>query len=345
MKTRIYKSDDLGNKAVQEDIRNTFLKGGNVVFPTETVYGIGAYALLEEGIQNIYKVKGRPSDNPLIMHVSRKEDIGPYIKEYHPYVEEIMDAFWPGPLTLVFNKSPQVPKSITGGLDTVGIRVPSNVIARQIIDIAGLPICAPSANISGRPSSTLFSHVMEDFNGKVDIIIDGGKSEIGLESTVLDVSKDIPIILRPGMVTKEMLETVVKEVMISSEIAPDDIPKAPGMKYKHYAPKGHLKIVEGKTLDVVSYINEMTIIEQNNNKKVGVITTLELASEFQANVISVIGKDNNTQEIASNLFQVLREMDAENVDVIYSLSFHESQYGRAIMNRLLKAANHTVVSL
>lgn len=345
MKTRIYNHTDLLTESVRLDIKTTFLEGRNVVFPTETVYGIGANALSKKGVEGIYNLKGRPSDNPLIMHLSKKEDITPYIKNKLPYVDKLMEAFWPGPITLVFEKSDLVPNNITGGLNTIGIRIPDSEIARKIIDIAGVPISAPSANISGRPSATLFNHVLEDFEDKVDIIIDGGKSKIGLESTVVDVTKPIPVILRPGMITKKMIEEVVGEVLLAGEIKEDDIPKAPGMKYKHYAPKGKLAIVVGDELEVINYINKMIKLHSSENKTVGIITPSEYRNEFETDLVFSIGNLNDETEIASNLFAALRKMDKKNIDYIYSFSFEKGKYAEAIMNRLYKAANKNIIKL
>ena len=343
--TRVYQIKQLNKKNVQADIQKTLLEGKLVVFPTETVYGIGANALSETGIKNIYQVKGRPSDNPLIMHIADEKQIKDYTKNHQAYVQSLMDVFWPGPLTLVMEKRENVPDIITGGLETVGIRYPSNSIARKIIRIAGVPICAPSANISGRPSSTLFDHVYDDFNGKVDIIIDGGKSEVGLESTVLDVTKSKPIILRPGMITKAMLEDVVGPVDMSSVLSRDDIPKAPGMKYKHYAPKGRLVVVNGNASDVINYMIKKVSQHHQKNEKAGVIVTNKYKDKVQADLVFSIGEETNELEIASNLFVGLRAMDKAEVAYIYSMSFDKGAYGEAIMNRLLKAANHQVIQI
>jgi L-threonylcarbamoyladenylate synthase len=345
IKTRVYKAEELNNESVQKDIKDTILSGQVIVFPTETVYGIGASALNEKGVQNIYRVKGRPNDNPLIMHISSKEDIGVYTKNHQPYVDALIQAFWPGPMTLVMEKKDIVPDVITGGLDTVGIRYPSNDVALKLIDVAGVPICAPSANISGRPSSTLFEHVYEDFNHKVPIIIDGGKSDVGLESTVIDVTTQVPVILRPGMITKSMVEAIVPHVEISTFIAREDIPKAPGMKYKHYAPKGRLMIVSGDLERVKHYIQKKIQEHQRHDKKVGVIVTQDIKDTFDCDKVFVIGDLNDELMIASNLFAGLREMDSAEVDYIYCLSFEKGLYGEAIMNRLLKAANHNIVYL
>lgn len=345
IKTRLYKSSDLDKPSVIEDIRQTLLQGKNIVFPTETVYGIGANALDLKGIKNIYKVKGRPSDNPLIMHISKEEDMYVYTKDHQSYVKPLARAFWPGPLTMVLKKKDLVPQMITGGLDTVGIRLPANEAARTIIDIAGVPICAPSANISGRPSSTRLEHVIDDFMGKVDIIIDGGKSQVGLESTVLDVSKEVPVILRPGMVTKSMIETIVPKVIFSQSLQAKDIPKAPGMKYKHYAPKGSLYILRGQEQAMVDYINDRTIKHHQMKEKVGAILTKALAGKVKTDHIFTIGDADNEQMIAANLFASLRSMDALNVDVIYTMAYEFGPYQEAIMNRLLKAANYQVINL
>ena len=344
MKTRIYQMSDLNQIDVQKDIKETFLSGNNVIFPTETVYGIGAYALSEKGIKGIYKVKGRPSDNPLIMHISKKDDVFKYTKNHQAYVKELMQVFRPGPLTMVFEKQEHVPDIITGGLNTVGVRMPSHDIALKVIDIAGVPICAPSANISGKPSSTLFEHVLEDFKDKVDIMIDGGKSKVGIESTVLDVTKEIPVILRPGVITKEMLEEVVPKVIGGKLSSEDEVPKAPGMKYRHYAPKGELLILDGNIDKVVSYINEH-INNKNNTQKIGVICTSDYKDLFKDAYVYSIGIKNQEDEIASNLFAALRAMDKKQIEIIYAIAFHDGKYKDALMNRLMKAANQNYIKL
>lgn len=342
LKSRIYTIEELSNKKVQDDIKTTFQQGGNVVFPTETVYGIGGSALSEKGINGIYAIKGRPNDNPLIMHFSNKEDIKEYVDVKQEYVTELINAFWPGPMTLVFDKKDIVPDYFTGGLQTVGVRIPGSDVARKVIEIAEVPVCAPSANISGRPSSTLFKHVVEDFNNKVDILIDGGKSEVGLESTVIDVTKEIPVILRPGMITVDMVKSIVGNVYINSDLIGDETPKAPGMKYKHYAPKAIMTIIEGNNQDVVKYINQKVKEHENNNEVVGIILTNEVADKIDTAHKYIIGNAEDELTIASNLFAALREMDSLNVDYIYSLSFEKGLYSEAIMNRLRKAANNNI---
>ena len=235
-------------------------EGGLVAFPTETVYGLGGNGLDSAACEKIYLAKGRPSDNPLILHISEFEELNPIVGEISPAAKKLMDAFWPGPLTMVFPKSEIVPEKATGGLDTVAVRFPSHPVARAIIRAAGLPIAAPSANSSGKPSPTRASHVEFDLNGKIDMIIDGGAAEWGLESTIVDVSGEVPMILRPGAVTKEMMEKVVGTVEIDPAIlqkpAADFRPKAPGMKYTHYSPKAEVVLVKGETKAVVDEINQ-----------------------------------------------------------------------------------------
>jgi len=340
----VYTIDDLDKLHVQEDIRTTLQTGKNVVFPTETVYGIGANALSEVGVNNIYKIKGRPSDNPLIMHLSNTDMLEDYVYHSKHYVKELMSAFWPGPMTLVFHKKDIVPDYFTGGLNTVGVRIPGSDIARKVIDIANVPVCAPSANISGKPSSTILEHVLDDFNGLVDIIIDGGKSEVGLESTVIDVTGTVPVILRPGMITYDMIKNITTEVLVSKHIESDETPKSPGMKYKHYAPKGQLIIVDGTLQQVVEYINKQAM-STTSNYKVGVISTTEHCKLFSADFVYDIGSEYNEEAIASNVFSALRAMDSNDVDIIYSLSFDKGKYRDAIMNRMLKAANNNIVKL
>lgn len=345
-KTRIYTANDLETPTVQTDIKNTVLAGETIIFPTETVYGIGAYALSEEGVKNIYKVKGRPSDNPLIIHLANIKDLSAYVYIDQPYVKNLMKAFWPGPLTMVFRRKSNVPDLITGGLNTVGVRIPLHPVAKKVLAIADVPICAPSANISGRPSSTLFEHVLEDFKDKVDIIVNGGKSDVGLESTVLDVTNAHPVILRPGVITQSMIENVtLTPVKVSSEAIKDLTPQAPGMKYKHYAPRALLTVVEGKESSVIDYINAQIKSHQAKNHKVGVVATEETMRHFTTPHTFNIGKKDNESTIASNLFIALRQMDQWQVDYIYSLSFHQTKYQEAIMNRLYKAANNQVIKL
>lgn len=313
---------------------NILHNNGLVVFPTETVYGIGGNALNSESVNNIYKAKGRPSDNPLIVHLASKDEVNEYAIDIQEYAYKLMDAFWPGPLTMVFKKSDKITKNITGGLNTVAIRVPDNYIAQGILKTSGLPICAPSANVSGRPSSTLFKHVMDDLDGKVDLIIDGGKSVIGLESTVLDVTTDNPVILRPGKITKEELEEIINIEVKSNYVLTEKstVPKSPGMKYKHYAPKGELVL-----LDPDKALFEETINKLDLNENDYVIGATEFLSNISHPNTYDLGSINNLEEISSNIFEALRHMDELGIKKMYGHLVKEEGLGIAINNRLKKA--------
>lgn len=323
-------------------------QGGLVAFPTETVYGIGANALNEEAIRKIYIAKGRPSDNPLIVHIGNHGDVDHYAQYVSEVALKLINKFWPGPLTLIFKRKSTVGDWITGGLDTVAIRLPANPIAQAVIREANLPIAAPSANRSGRPSPTRAKHVIEDLEGRVDIIIDGGKAHIGLESTVLDVSEEVPIILRPGSITKEMLEEEIGQVLIDPSLMTGQEkvkPKSPGMKYKHYAPRGNLTVVYGEASRAIDYINENIKMIQSKGISVAVIATKEEASLYQCDNIMIIGSIDDHKEIASNLFKLLRLMDEKEIAHIYTRAFSEEDIGMATMNRLLKAAGNKKISL
>ena len=317
--------------------------GGLVAFPTETVYGIGANALDVAVVRKIYEAKGRPSDNPLIVHIGHTDEVKKYVAEIPKIAIPLMEAFWPGPLTLIFKKNHVIPYEITGGLDTVAIRVPAHPLAREIIRQSGLPIAAPSANISGKPSPTIAAHVIEDLNGRVDMIVDGGDANIGLESTVLDVTSEPAMILRPGGITKAMIEAVVGLVVLDPKdlgVSNEDIPKAPGMKYKHYAPKGKLVIYYGSKEKAIEAMNASVQKSLSNHEKVGIIATNEDLEAYHCDTILTIGSEHDAHEIASNLFKVLRQMDDLGVEKILTQAFHEKEIGVATMNRLLKAANN-----
>lgn len=319
--------------------------GGLVAFPTETVYGLGGDALNRESSRKIYAAKGRPSDNPLIVHICRFEDIYAIASQVPPEAEKAAKAFWPGPLTMILHKAAAVPTETTGGLDTVAVRLPSDVTARRFIEYSGGFVAGPSANLSGKPSPTSAKYVEEDMSGRIEMILDGGEGEIGLESTILDVTVSPPQILRPGYITKEMLEDVLGRVDTDVTVLRADsgqAPRAPGMKYRHYAPKGELVIVEGEAQRVVSYINERTAADRAAGEKTGVIGTQELLSQYEADSVKCVGSRREEESIARNLYGILREFDDENVTKIYSESFSADGLGQAIMNRLLKAAGHHV---
>lgn len=325
---------------------NIIKEGGLVAFPTETVYGLGGDALNPASSQKIYAAKGRPSDNPLIVHIASMEDLAAIVKEIPDTAKKLADAFWPGPLTMIFEKSDLVPRETTGGLETVAVRMPSDPAALAFIKEAGGYVAAPSANLSGKPSPTSAKYVEQDMLGRIEMILDGGDVEIGLESTIVDLTSEIPMILRPGYVTKEMLEACLGLVDLDKTMMNKDTgaaPKAPGMKYRHYAPKGDLCIVEGDNEKVVSYINEQTTRLETEGKKVGIIATDENKDKYSAKIIMSAGSRTREETIAHELYRILRKFDDLDVAYIYAESFDTSGMGQAIMNRLLKAAGHKVI--
>lgn len=320
--------------------------GGLVAFPTETVYGLGANALNEEAAKKTYAAKGRPSDNPLIIHIAELSYLDRIVKEIPKKAFDLAGKFWPGPLTMVFDKSEIVPYGTTGGLETVAVRMPDDEVARALILAGGGYVSAPSANTSGRPSPTSAKHVEEDMDGRIDMILDGGSVDIGVESTIVDTTVEPPMILRPGAITKEMLEEVIGEVQVDAALLSEDsgeAPKAPGMKYRHYAPKAQLKIVQGTMRDEVHAIQQLAYEKFREGKKVGIIASAETISKYSRGIIKNIGTRENQISIAKNLYKVLREFDDEDVDYIYSESFAIDGIGQAIMNRLEKAAGHQIL--
>lgn len=348
MKTIVEKIDK--NNPQGEKIREAakiIRSGGLVAFPTETVYGLGADALLPEGAKRIYAAKGRPSDNPLIVHIADFEALDKIAAEIPEQAKILSDRFWPGPLTMIFKKRDVVPYETTGGLDTVAVRMPDHPVALELIRESGGYIAAPSANTSGRPSPTMASHVKTDLDGKIPMILDGGEVGIGIESTIIDLSEKVPMVLRPGYITREMLSELIGDVREDPALSQTEgiRPKAPGMKYKHYAPKANLILVEGESEAVVKKMNELTEEEQKAGRKVGIICTDETASEYVADIVKSIGKRVDEDSIALHLYAILREFDELDVDVIYSESFATPRIGHAIMNRLLKAAGHQVIEV
>ena len=340
---------------------------GLVAFPTETVYGLGADALDETAAAKIYAAKGRPSDNPLIVHIADTSSVYDIAKEVPEKAVMLMEAFWPGPLTIILPKKAIVPDGTTGGLNTVAIRMPSHPAALSLIKESGVYIAAPSANTSGRPSPTTAQHVIEDMNGKIDMIIDGGEVGIGIESTIVDLTGDVPAILRPGFITKSMIENIIGPVIIDPALVSPDPnlrPKAPGMKYTHYAPKGELTIVESvadiretgatnthdsfysnsdSNTTVVDKINELISHKMSEGYKVAVITTEENRDKYKCPHILTVGSASRGETVAARLYAVLRECDTLGSDYIYSEAFNYGELGGAIMNRLLKAAGQRVI--
>lgn len=324
--------------------------GGLVAFPTETVYGLGGDALNPDSSRKIYAAKGRPSDNPLIVHIADMSDLSYIVSRIPKEAELLAEAFWPGPLTMILPKSDAVPLETTGGLDTVAVRMPSHPVALAVIREGGGFVAAPSANTSGKPSPTLAAHVAEDMEGRIDMIIDGGALGIGLESTIVDLTVSPPRILRPGYITREMLEQVLGDVetdatILQSQAECGQAPKAPGMKYRHYAPAGELTVVCGEPEAVVKYINRRADEDRDAGHLVGVIGTEEMLGRYRADVIKSVGSRTEEDVIAARLYAILREFDTEGATKIYSEAFSEDGFGQAIMNRLLKAAGHRVVDL
>ena len=347
MKTKIIPvSEENIDSEVLAEAGGIIKNGGLVAFPTETVYGLGGDALQEESSGRIYRAKGRPSDNPLIVHICRMEDLPPIVAYVPEAARKLAEAFWPGPLTMVLPKSDKVPRTTTGGLDTVAVRMPGHKVALAFIKAAGGYVAAPSANLSGRPSPTLAKYVAEDMDGRIEMILDGGEIGIGLESTIVDLTEDIPVILRPGSVTREMLEGVLGKVGVDRAILEGNsgqAPKAPGMKYRHYAPKGELTIINGRQENVVKEINRRTRQMQEKGERVGVIGTDDTVSLYLADSVKNAGNRKDETTIAKALYRILREFDGEGVTVIYSECFgdaEENGIGQAIMNRLLKAAGY-----
>ena len=331
-----------------EEAAEIIRDGGTVAFPTETVYGLGANALNEEAVKKIFIAKGRPQDNPLIVHVASK-DIYNLVKEVPPIAQELINKFWPGPLTIILEKKDIIPNMTSANLSTIGIRMPNSEIALKLIELSERPIAAPSANISGRPSPTEVERCIDDLNGRVDYIIGGESSDIGVESTIIDCTVNPPMILRPGGITLEMLREIDSNIDIDkalkSKPSADLKPKAPGMKYRHYAPKANLKIIRGKNEKTIEIITEMleNYIEKNND--VAIITTDENLNKFdKGNVIS-LGSEKNLSEIAKNLFEALRKCDDIGVQYILCQGFEEKGVGVAIMNRLSKAAGYDIIDV
>lgn len=321
--------------------------GGLVAFPTETVYGLGANALNEEAAKKTYAAKGRPSDNPLIVHIADVDALYGIVKNVSDKAKRIIEKLWPGPLTLIFEKDERVPAGTTGGLDTVAVRMPVDEIAQAVIRAGGGYISAPSANTSGRPSPTSAQHVEDDLAGKIEMILDGGSVDIGVESTILDMTVEPPMILRPGAITKEMLEEVIGEVAVDGYLISEDedtAPKAPGMKYRHYAPKAQLMIVEGEPEEAVKAIKQIAYEQTRLGYQVGIICTNETADIYTTGIVKSIGSRSNENSIAKNLYKILREFDEEEVSYIYSEAFAQDGIGSAIMNRLEKAAGHHTIS-
>lgn len=343
--TEDYKTE---NRDKIETAGKIIREGGLVAFPTETVYGLGADALNPDASRKIYQAKGRPSDNPLIVHICCMEDLEKITAYVPDKARELARHFWPGPLTMIFVKNKLVPLETTGGLETVAVRMPSHPTALALIRAGGGYIAAPSANRSGRPSPTLAQHVLQDMNGRIPMILDGGPVGIGIESTIVDFTEQIPMILRPGFITPGMIQEVIGEVQMDPGLEAQDSqlpPKAPGMKYRHYAPKAQLILVDGEQEKVQQKIKDLVEKAAASGKNVAVIATDESCKYYPCGIVKSIGTRSDENTIARHLYGILREFDDMDVEIIYSESFLTPKIGQAIMNRMLKAAGYQVIKV
>ncbi len=323
-------------------------KGGLVAFPTETVYGLGADALNKKAVSAMFKAKKRPKDNPPIIHVENKNDIHKLAKQVPTKADKLMKEFWPGPLTLVFKRSKNVPDVTVAGLDTIAIRMPQHPVALALIKESNCPLAAPSANLAGKPSPTTAQHVLKDLNNRIDAILDSGPTRIGVESTVLDLSVDPPMLLRPGGTPLEALTQVLGDIKLHPLVATEkklavENTRSPGMKHKHYAPKAQLIVVEGTISPVMATVKSLISNYWMQGKRVGVLATSETAWAYEADVVKSLGSRRKVDAMAANLFRLLREFDEENVDVILAENVPTEGLGLAVMNRLRKASGYNIV--
>ncbi len=344
MKTRVLPAGDAAICEAASVIRS----GQLVAFPTETVYGLGANGLDSEAVSRIFEAKGRPGDNPLILHISRADQLRPLIAgEPSELARRMMDAFWPGPLTMIFPKSACVPPEVTAGLDTVAIRLPLHPVARKLIAAAGVPIAAPSANRSGRPSPTAAAHVLEDMDGRIPMILDGGACAVGLESTVVDMTGTAPRILRPGGVTAEQVERVCGsgevDPAVMRPLAEGERPRSPGMKYRHYAPSGDLTIYEGGEGDVIAAISAAYDRALAEGRRPLIFALDRHLAAYGARRVESLGADEAA--MAHRIFAVLRDADALGADVLFSEAVEARGLGLAVMNRLGRAAAFHIVEV
>lgn len=337
METKILKNDERSIAEAGE----IAAAGGLVAFPTETVYGLGANALMPESVRKIYKAKGRPGDNPLIVHIADLNDIEKLAVDINDNARALIHAFMPGPFTVILKKSGIIPYEVTANKDTVGIRFPENKTAQSFIKYAGVPIAAPSANLSGKPSPTRAEHVIDDMMGRIDAVIDGGFCSVGVESTIVDASGDIPVLLRPGGISYEEICEVVPETLMDEHILESlkegEMPLCPGMKYTHYSPEADVTVVEGDMKAVKKRITEL--LDENEDKICGVLT---MSNNGYDSAVILCGGITN-KEYAKNLFANLREFDRLGVEVVFAEFESRDGYGLAIKNRLYKSAGHKVL--
>lgn len=349
MKTQVWQVDVCSIKdEIISSAARIIANGGLVAFPTETVYGLGANGLSSRAVSGIFRAKGRPSDNPLILHVADIKAVYALAENIPPIAFKLMERFWPGPLTLVLPKQAVVPREVTAGLPTVAIRMPNHPVALRLIRAAGVPLAAPSANRSGLPSPTTAQHVWDDLAGRIDAILDAGPTGVGLESTVLDLTEEIPVILRPGGITSEELEEVLGQVaMDPGLVSPEAVPKAPGMKYTHYSPQAQVILVQGTPAQVSCKIRELVERYSREGKKVGLLLTDE-TWRFLGSLPVAYGKNIGTRlnlaGIARIIYGELRHCDRAGVDVIFTETYSQEGLGSALMNRLLKSAGYHVIN-
>lgn len=322
-------------------------RGSVVAFPTETVYGLGANALDSKAVRDIFTAKGRPQDNPLIVHLSDIKDIYDLILDIPDYLGLLADVFWPGPLTIIFRRSKLIPDEITAGLDTVAIRIPSHPVALELIRSSRVPLAAPSANSSGKPSPTLASHVYEDLKGRIPLIIDSGPCDVGLESTVLDLTSGRPVILRPGKITSDDLSPYIGDVTNLSSSDNYSTPRSPGLKYKHYSPDAPMIIVEGDPEKTAEKILALCSQSLEQGKRPGILATNQTYDFYTNTNIPTIclGNRNSPSEIAAVLFDSFRKMNTYGVDIIYAEGLPPDGIGFSVMNRLRRAANNNIIIL
>ena len=329
---------------------NMLKNGGLVAFPTETVYGLGADALNANAVKALFWAKKRPIDNPPIVHIEDRKNINKLVAFVPSQIEILMEQFWPGPLTLVFRRSDMVPAVTVAGLETIAVRMPKHEVALSLIRESGCPISAPSANLSGKPSSTTANHVFDDLNGRIDAVLDGGPTQIGVESTVLDVTVDPPTVLRPGGTSLEALKEVLRRVRLHAYVKTGNehairIARSPGMKHIHYAPRAKLVLVEGPLNTLMEKVIELVGTYKAGELRVGVLATDETASKYEADIVLSMGSRFDLETIARNLFASLRKFDSEGIDVVVAESVPMDGLGLAVMNRLRRASGYNIVKV
>ena len=348
--------EDLVNTPVIQEAARVLREGGLVAFPTETVYGLGANGLDSEAVAGVFAAKGRPADNPLILHIAAVEDLQQIVPEVPPLARTLAQSFWPGPLTIVLPKGPVVPAITTGGLNTVAVRMPDHPVALALLAAAGVPVAAPSANISGRPSPTEAAHVMADLQGKVDIILDGGSTSVGVESTVVDCTGPVPAILRPGGVSREALEEVVGRVELDPHVqGGEEIHgpvRSPGMKYRHYAPEAPAVLIRGEPPELFRRLTALANELEAQGETIGLMVSRELLGYWREHgvdgsrwQVAVMGSRTNPSEIAANIYRCLRELDETDVTQIILEGISARGVGLAVMNRLQKAAANRIIDV